>query len=177
APALFATVFTIGAMTRHSELTAAKASGISFYRMIAPLSVGALVAMMLGLVVGEVVPISTSRRNEILGAKARAGAESNYSFAYASENGRVYTVAQLDAKPPGGNMRGLEIERRGKGDPGYPTVITVATNAEYTPDHGWLLHEGFVHILPTDSLVLSVKFVAMRDYRMTERPTDCSAPS
>ena len=32
AAVLFATVFSIGAFTRHSEITAAKASGISFYR-------------------------------------------------------------------------------------------------------------------------------------------------
>ncbi|HXO85923.1 MAG TPA: LptF/LptG family permease, partial [Gemmatimonadales bacterium] len=30
---LFATVFTVGALGRHSELTAAKASGISFHRL------------------------------------------------------------------------------------------------------------------------------------------------
>src|SRR5689334_8339860 len=34
AAVLFAAVFTIGAVTRHSEITAAKASGISFYRFI-----------------------------------------------------------------------------------------------------------------------------------------------
>src|SRR6266566_2000658 len=34
---LFATVFTVGALDRHSELTAAKASGISFHRLVRPL--------------------------------------------------------------------------------------------------------------------------------------------
>ena len=34
---LFATVFSIGTFTRYSEITAAKASGISFYRFIAPI--------------------------------------------------------------------------------------------------------------------------------------------
>ena len=42
AAVLFATVFAIGALTRHSEITAAKASGVSFYRFIAPIFVGAL---------------------------------------------------------------------------------------------------------------------------------------
>jgi len=32
---LFATVFTVGSLGRHSELTAAKASGISFHRLAA----------------------------------------------------------------------------------------------------------------------------------------------
>ena len=33
---LFAVVFTVGALGRHSELTAAKASGISFHRVVRP---------------------------------------------------------------------------------------------------------------------------------------------
>jgi len=56
AAVLFATVFSIGALTRHSEITAAKASGISFYRFIAPIFVGAIIATLLGLVLGELAP-------------------------------------------------------------------------------------------------------------------------
>ena len=36
AAVLFATVFTVGAMGRHSELTAAKAGGMSFHRLMLP---------------------------------------------------------------------------------------------------------------------------------------------
>jgi lipopolysaccharide export system permease protein len=84
ASVLFATVFTIGALTRHSEITAAKASGISFYRLIAPLCIGATCAMAVGLVVAELKPISTVRRNDILGTKKNTGQESRYSFTYAA---------------------------------------------------------------------------------------------
>src|SRR3989449_4390506 len=41
---LFAVVFTVGALGRHSELTAAKASGISFQRLVRPLLVASLAA-------------------------------------------------------------------------------------------------------------------------------------
>src|ERR671927_479547 len=58
AAVLFACVFSIGAFTRHSEITAAKASGISFYRMIAPIFVGAIFTAVLDLGLGEVVPIT-----------------------------------------------------------------------------------------------------------------------
>ena len=44
AAVLFATVFSIGAFTRHSEITAAKASGISFYRWTAPVFFAACLA-------------------------------------------------------------------------------------------------------------------------------------
>src|SRR2546428_14055488 len=33
---LFATVFTVGSLGRHSELTAAKASALSFHRLVLP---------------------------------------------------------------------------------------------------------------------------------------------
>src|SRR3954464_13109369 len=49
AAVLFATVFSIGSFTRYAELTAAKASGISFYRMTAPILLGALLAFGLDL--------------------------------------------------------------------------------------------------------------------------------
>ena len=48
AAVLFATVFSVGAFTRHSEITAAKASGISFYRFILPMAFGALLATEIG---------------------------------------------------------------------------------------------------------------------------------
>ena len=37
AAVLFATVFTLNGMGRHSELTAVQGGGISFYRLIAPM--------------------------------------------------------------------------------------------------------------------------------------------
>src|SRR5712692_9462031 len=42
AAVLFATVFSVTSFTRHSEITAAKASGMSFYRFIWPIIIGAL---------------------------------------------------------------------------------------------------------------------------------------
>src|SRR5918995_1203186 len=48
AAVLFATVFSIGALTRHAEITAAKASGISFYRLTLPIYLGSIFAAGLG---------------------------------------------------------------------------------------------------------------------------------
>lgn len=176
AAVLFATVFTIGSLTRHSEVTAAKASGISFYRLIAPLGVGALIATMIGLVVQDIVPVTTARRNDILGAKAQAGAGQRYSFAYSADNGRVYTIGQLNAHAPATvsgpheQVTGFEINQRGKAP--YPTVVTMASSAEWMPGRWWFLHEGVMHIVSPDSNVLSVKFFRMRDYHLTESPVD-----
>ncbi|MGH7536751.1 MAG: LptF/LptG family permease, partial [Gemmatimonadales bacterium] len=44
AAVLFATIFTVGAMGRHSELTAAKAGGQSFHRLLLPVIIAAALA-------------------------------------------------------------------------------------------------------------------------------------
>ena len=69
AAVLFATVFSIGALTRHAEITAAKASGISFYRLTLPIYLGAIFAAGLALALGELVPITNSKRAELLEEK------------------------------------------------------------------------------------------------------------
>ncbi len=169
AAVLFATVFTISSLTKHSEVTAAKASGISFYRLVLPLAFGALVATGMGLVVGELVPLGNSRRNEILGEKQARGQHMRFGFTYAAEGGRVYKIAQANADS--GLLREIEIERRGTG-PDFPTVVTIADRAEYRPRQGWVLRRGTVHVVPDDSTVHSINFQVMLDRTFTERPSD-----
>src|SRR6185369_13520947 len=95
AAVLFATVFSIGAFTRHSEITAAKASGVSFYRFISPIFLGALVAAGLGLVLGEYAPLATRRRLELLERQTVSNTSQRFNFAYAADAGRVYKVQTL----------------------------------------------------------------------------------
>src|SRR2546429_5404636 len=58
---LFAVVFTVGALDRHSELTAAKASGISFHRVIRPLLAASVVAVLGAPRLPEPAPGTSSR--------------------------------------------------------------------------------------------------------------------
>lgn len=179
AAVLFATVFTVGTLTRHSEITAAKACGMSFYRLIAPLLFGAVVATGIGLVVGEVVPVTSQRRNAILADKRetkdgerkprRGREESRTHFAYAAENGRVYTIGNLTTSPQV-SMNNLEIIRRGTGAQ-YPTVVAMAASSSWTGKSWWHM-SGTMHIAANDSSVTTLNFVGMRDNRMTETPRD-----
>src|SRR5690349_25142302 len=59
---LFAVVFTVGALGRNSELTAAKASGISFHRVVRPLLLASLGAVLLDLGLTEPPPVTPARR-------------------------------------------------------------------------------------------------------------------
>src|SRR3989449_4057162 len=66
---LFAVVFTVGTLGRHSELTAAKASGISFHRLVRPLLVASLAAGGAGPGATELAPGTPRPRAQLLGEK------------------------------------------------------------------------------------------------------------
>jgi lipopolysaccharide export system permease protein len=175
AAVLFATVFTIGAVTRHQEITAAKASGISFYRFILPIFFGALLATGIGLVLGELVPNFNTRRLELLQENRFRDARSRYNFAYAAERGRVYKVGSLNAER--GVMTAVEIERRGRG-PDYPTYILSAEQGAFSPRRArWVLREGSLHIVPDSNRNIVFSFDSLLDRHMRERPADLLAKS
>jgi lipopolysaccharide export system permease protein len=169
AAVLFATVFTVGAVTRHSEITAAKASGISFYRFILPIVWGATLAACLGLTLGELSSDANGVRMRLLRESKDANGTARANFAYASEGGRVYK-AQLLLVDSGQLVR-PQVERRGSGAD-YPSVLSAAADARYRGERGWMLHTGSVHLLPADTVTLSFAFDSVLDRRMHERPRD-----
>jgi len=167
AAVLFATVFAIGALTRHSEITAAKASGISFYRFIAPIFVGAVIATLLGLVLGELAPITNKKRLEILQGDQVNFGNDRYNFAYAADGGRVYKIGALHLVES--SLEGIVIERKGKG-PDYPSYVVSANSGRYKPATGWVLKAGALHIIPDTLHNLTFSFDSLVDRHFTEPP-------
>ena len=172
AAVLFATVFSIGAFTRHSEITAAKASGISFYRLIFPVYGGAVLAACGGLLLGEVVPITNAKRLELLQENRYKQGSERFNFAYAADQGRVYKVGTLNVVRR--VMEGIEIERKGKGAD-YPTLVMSAANAVWSPGNGWTIRRGTLHVVPDSGPDLAIAFDSLRDRAMREQPADLMA--
>jgi len=174
AAVLFATVFSIGGFTRHSEITAAKASGISFYRLIAPILLAAVVACGLDLALGEVVPITNQKRADLLEEKSAAVTQTTrYNFAFAGEYGRVYKIGSLNTN--NGTMDQAQIERKGSGAD-YPTYVLTARTARYDAKRGWTLGGGYLEVVPdTTPTSFAVSFDSLRDRRLTERPVEMMA--
>ncbi len=169
AAVLFATVFSIGGFTRHSEITASKASGVSFYRFIAPIFLGATIAAVLGLVLGELAPRATKHKLQLLERETVSSRSERYNFAYTADAGRVYKVQALHVLANA--IEGMTIERKGAG-PAYPSYILSAADARYKPAKGWTLKKGTMHVL-TDSLEdITYQFDSARDNRFAERPQD-----
>jgi len=172
AAVLFATVFSIGGFTRHSEISAAKASGISFYRFIAPIAWGAAIATLLGLLLGAALPAANSRRDELLQEKRSGDAVTRSNFTFATEQGRVYKVASADASV--GTLDRIEIDRKGHW-PDYPSYVIFARSAKWSERRGWLLKSGVLHVLTGDSTNLTVSFDSLRDRHLTEPPKNLLA--
>jgi lipopolysaccharide export system permease protein len=173
AAVLFATVFSIGALTRHAEITAAKASGISFYRLTLPIYLGAIFAAGLALGLGELVPITNSKRADLLEEKKFQPGSDRYNFAFAAERGRVYKISSLNAEK--GRLEGIEIERKGKGAD-YPTYVLTADQGEWNARRGWALTKGAIHVIPSDTLAdITFAFDSLQDQAMREAPTELIA--
>lgn len=173
AAVLFATVFSIGSFTRHSEITAAKASGVSFHRLAMPIFLGATMVSVLALGLGEVVPLANAKRSAIVDAGRYAPVRSDRAnFAYAGEYGRVYKIGGLSVARQA--IDNLEIERKGRG-PDYPTYLLTARNGEWHPQQGWTFTSGELHVLPDERVNVVFSFDSLRDRRFTERPVELTA--
>jgi lipopolysaccharide export system permease protein len=169
AAVLFATVFSIGALTRHSEITAAKASGISFYRLAMPIFVGSVIAAGLDLAVGELMPVTNARRFDLLEEDKFRGSITRYNFAFAGVQGRVYKVGTLNTKT--GSLDQVQVERRGTGVD-YPTMLVAAQHAVWSPRNGWTFENGEMKLITDSTPDFAWGFARMRDRTFAERPTD-----
>lgn len=171
AAVLFATVFTVGSLGRHSELTAAKASGISFDRLVRPIFAAAVGACLLGIGLGEVVPIGAARKAELLGEKTiRTGSRVN--FVYRADGGWVYAIRSLDIRTR--QMQDVILERVGTG-PEYPTIVVTAPRARHARTGGWTLQDGRVRYLLGPGVERSFNFHTLRTPLMVETPEDLLA--
>lgn len=171
AAVLFATVFSIGTFTRYSEITAAKASGISFYRFIAPIVVMATFALGLDLVFAEISPPANAIRLKLLEGTNGSRDSDRYNFAFASDRGRVYRIYTLNLKPR--SIENIEIEERGSTK--RPGKLIAAKQAAWTPAGGWALKNGVMHIIPNDTRDITLAFDSLRDRNFHETPQELRA--
>lgn len=175
AAVLFATVFTVGGMGRHSELTAAKAGGLSFHRLMVPIFVAATLATGLAFVVGEMAPGATARQLEIQKSKQTRSTRSRYNFVYRGDAGWVYTVRSLDVETR--QLKQLLLERQGDGAD-YPGLIVTAESATYdNRRRTWQMTNGTSRVISGPTRQASFGFRTMRLKALTQAPADLLAES
>lgn len=172
AATLFATIFTLGPLARNSELTAAKAGGISFHRMMLPLVFAATLATGLSFLVGEISTRASARSLELQKERRASSITSRYNFVYRGDQGWVYAIRMLDVEAR--RMQNVVFERPGTGTE-YPTITMVADSVTYTDTlpGRWRFLSGSSHILGDSSEVLATfQFRRARLQAFTQRPRD-----
>jgi len=168
AAVLFATVFSVGSLSRHSELTAAKASGISFHRLVVPVFVLAALAAALTWVLGELSPTATQRQLELLGEREIRSQPSRANFVYRADGGRTYVIGSVVA--PQKRMDDIQIEREsGPEQAGY---FLTAARATWSDTSGWTLQDGTMRIFLGPRHEVAYTFARLRQRALTERPEE-----
>lgn len=163
---LFGAVFTVALMSRNFEVTAAKASGISFYRIIAPLIVLGVLVSIAGLALGELVPVTNRLRAEALGERGARSRSVRTRFVYGADGGRAYTVRRLVAST--GRIDDIVIDREGTG-PDYPTYRVFAPVATWSEGR-WQLRRGHLHYFPQRDQAVSFAFDSLYHRDFSESP-------
>jgi lipopolysaccharide export system permease protein len=169
---LIATVFTVSAMTRHSEMAAAKAGGISFYRATLILPVMGLILAVTGIGLTEVVPPGIRRAAELHGEKT-GYRRSRSDFVYRDDDGNVYGIRQIDVAA--GRISSLTMEKEGDGV-STPTLHVFARDAVWdSTTHRWTLHDGQLRVFVPDRPEKYIKFDELIPTRLTETPEELLA--
>lgn len=168
AAALFATVFTIAPLARNSELTAAKAGGISFYRMILPLVVAAAVSAGLCYWVGEVAPQATARQLELEKERVSRSQTTRADFTFIADEGWTYSIRFLDTRI--GTMRQVLLEHAGRRK-GYPNLSITADSANWNNATGlWRLKNGSVFVMSDSTTPTTLRFAELDVKSFDEKP-------
>jgi lipopolysaccharide export system permease protein len=165
--ALLAAVFTISRMTRHFEITAAKAGGMSFYRLAAPVLLLGMVISLAALALTEVVPKSNRISKAALEELDRSQ-DTRLSFVFRGEEGRYYQIKRLDAARR--TIANIRIDREGTGY-GYPTYTVTAATARWDTAAGlWVLEEGRIRYFPERDVTLTFRYGELWQAAFSERP-------
>jgi lipopolysaccharide export system permease protein len=175
AAVLFATVFTVGSMSRYSELTAAKAGGQSFHRLMRPVFIASGLASVLAFLVGELAPGATARQLEIQKSKQTRPTRTRFNFVYRGDGGWVYTVRSLDVATR--QLKQLMLERQGTGL-GYPGLVLTADSATYDEARKvWRLRRGASRIIAGPARQATFNFRSMQLKALHQSPADLLAES
>jgi lipopolysaccharide export system permease protein len=169
--ALVATVFTIGNMTRHQEIAAAKAGGVSFYRLLIPILLIAAVLSVGAVGLGELIPTTNQMRAEALGEREQNLSPLRTNFVFQTQDGHILSVRRLDAETR--EMSHLVLER--EGGERAPAIHGTARQARWAAGRGWTLENGHLRMLDSLGAESSFSFASLRIPTLRETPEELLA--
>ena len=170
--ALVATVFTIGGMTRHQEITAAKAGGVSFWRLFIPVWLLSILLSAGAFGLSEVVPASLRRAAELRGeAGAFTQTGPRINFVFQTEREGILSARRLDTST--GELSELALEKNATAR--QPGMHLMARRAVWRQKGGWRLEDGWRREFPADGSEKAVRFDTLSVPGLVETPEDLMA--
>ena len=154
AAVLFATVFTLNALGRNSELTAVKAGGVSFYRLIAPMMLLAMLSVPLDYGLQELSSYSTLQEKSYHKERNGADAQLESMFGYKSPSGWNWAIKSLDRDS---RTISSPVMEQAKAGPGGRWIVS-ADHAVWRPRPShWVLSNGASHFVPDSGLPVTLR--------------------
>jgi lipopolysaccharide export system permease protein len=152
--ALLATILSFGKMATQSELTALKASGISFYRILRPIVLASIIVGGSALLFNEtIVPLTDKAADNIMRyevARQKPSLLKEQMFLREEKNGELSRVIYIGKLYPSeGNMNNVLIQEF---EGGEIARIMTAKSGEWKEGEWWL-HNGQVFSVKDDGLV------------------------
>lgn len=170
AAVLFATVFTLNSMGRHSELTAVQGGGVSFYRLILPMLLLATLAVPADYELQELAGVSTTRQKQLQGESTSGSDKYRHAFPYASESGWTWTIQDMYQSPTpvhaSGILGSLPIAQSAR-----RWIVTADSAIWVATRHQWSLRHGTSYLVSDSGAVsATLGFTALDVARFTETP-------
>ncbi len=141
---LLATLYSLSMLTRHNEIVAMRASGVSIYRIVRPYILMGFICFVLTAIVNEYTgPKFSYRANQLLKSQTDA-TEDVYYQQIALENpavGHSWYIERFDTRPPKYVMEGI-ILRKIRPDGSDEWKIT-ARKGQWL-DHRWWFTDGAI---------------------------------
>lgn len=169
AAVLFATVFTLNAMGRHSELTAVKAGGISFYRLIAPMILLATVAVPVNYALQEVAAVAGAQQRILHKEKRDPNDLVRTNFAFQDTRGLTWAIKELQR---GRGYLGQTLIEAPPDSQGVQWSLTADSALWNTAAHRWTFYRGAIHLIDDSSATpTSIAFRTLSSPALDQEPS------
>jgi lipopolysaccharide export system permease protein len=160
---LLSTLLTLGALSRHSEITAMKAGGVSLYRITFPLLIIALFISLFSFLGNEyLVPLTNQKAQHVLSVKVRKEQQTsffkNYKIWHHGERG-IFNIRMLDAEEK--VLKGFTFYQF---DDRFRCTQRVDAREARWIDGKWKLHQGAVREFGEGGSIRTILFKEMEFY-------------
>ena len=154
---LLSILLTLGTLSRHSEITAMKAGGVSLYRITIPLFIIALFISLFSFLGNEYLgPLTNQKTRYLLSVKVRKEQQTsffkNYKLWYHSDRG-IFNIQLLDAKEK--VLKGITLYQF---DDQFRCTQRIDAREAKWVDGKWKFFQGFIREFEEGGAIRTVPF-------------------